>query len=143
MLSIRLLGEFPEWLGTAERRLLATEVNDTVPNAVVAKDGSGQYTTIGDALKLVKKKSLQRFVVYVKKGVYVENIDLDKNTWNVMIYGDGMTETIVSGGRNFIDGTPTFETATFGKCLHLYSFVFTVVRSRFTLKTKLVYNSCY
>lgn len=109
----RLLGEFPEWLGTAERRLLATVVNETLPDAVVAKDGSGQYKTIGEALKLVKKKSLQRFVVYVKKGVYVENIDLDKNTWNVMIYGDGMTETIVSGGRNFMDGTPTFETATF------------------------------
>jgi len=117
-------------------------VNETVPDAVVAKDGSGQYTTIGDALKLVKKKSLKRFVVYVKKGVYVENIDLDKNTWNVMIYGDGMTETIVSGGRNFMDGTPTFETATFGKCLQFYSLVFAVVCSQFTLKIKLIYNSC-
>ena len=117
-------------------------VNETMPDAVVAKDGSGQYKTIGDALKLVKKKSLKRFVVYVKKGVYVENIDLDKNTWNVMIYGDGMTETIVSGGRNFMDGTPTFETATFGKCLQFYSLVFAVVCSQFTLKIKLIYNSC-
>ncbi|KAL5062556.1 hypothetical protein RYX36_024293 [Vicia faba] len=108
----RRLLEFPEWLGTAERRLLADSVNMTV-DAVVAKDGSGQYTTIGEALQNVKKKSDVRFVVYVKKGIYVENIDLDKNTWNVMIYGDGMTETIVSGSRNFIDGTPTFETATF------------------------------
>ncbi|XP_058743793.1 pectinesterase 3 [Vicia villosa] len=108
----RRLLEFPEWLGAAERRLLADTVNTTA-DAVVAKDGSGQYTTIGEALKNVKKKSDVRFVVYVKKGIYVENIDLDKNTWNVMIYGDGMTETIVSGSRNFIDGTPTFETATF------------------------------
>ncbi|CAL5195830.1 unnamed protein product [Lathyrus oleraceus] len=107
----RLLG-FPEWLGAAERRLLADTVNTTA-DAVVAQDGSGQYTTIAEALMMVKKKSDLRFVVYVKKGIYVENIDLDKNTWNVMIYGDGMTETIVSGSRNFIDGTPTFETATF------------------------------
>ncbi|XP_045788083.1 pectinesterase 3-like [Trifolium pratense] len=114
----RLLGDFPEWLGAAERRLLAAEGNGTTvipdtPDAVVAKDGSGQYKTIGEALKIVPKKSLKRFVVYVKKGEYVENIDLDKNTWNVMIYGDGMTETVVSGSRNFMDGTPTFETATF------------------------------
>ncbi|KAK7294534.1 hypothetical protein RJT34_17423 [Clitoria ternatea] len=107
----RLLG-FPKWLGVAERRLL--EVNGTIkPDAVVAKDGTGQFTTIAEALKLVKKKSENRFVVYVKEGRYEENIDLDKNTWNVMIYGDDKTKTVIYGGRNFMDGTPTFETATF------------------------------
>ena len=100
------------------------------------------------------KKCLKRFVAYVKKGVYVENIDLDKNTWNVMINGDGMTETVVSSSRNFINGTSTFETSTFGKCVHFYSLVFAAehnryslvfvaVHSRFTLKIKLIYNSCY
>jgi pectinesterase len=122
----RLLSDFPEWLGAAERRLLAAEGNGTTvtadtPDAVVAKDGSGQYKTIADALKMVPKKSEKRFVVYVKKGEYVENIDLDKNTWNVMIRGDGMTETVVTGSRNYIDGTPTFETATFGKVFNFCS----------------------
>ena len=109
----RLLG-FPEWLTAAERRLLSAEGNETAAHVVVAKDGSGDYTTIAAAVKVAKKKSKERFVIYVKEGTYVENIDLDKNTWNVMIYGDGKTKTIISGGRNFIDGTPTFETATFG-----------------------------
>ncbi|OIW16652.1 hypothetical protein TanjilG_23154 [Lupinus angustifolius] len=103
--------EFPAWVGATERRLL--QANVTAPDAVVAKDGSGQFTTIGEALKMVKKKSLTRFVVYVKAGTYIENIDLDKNAWNVMITGDGKDKTIVSGSRNFKDGTPTFETATF------------------------------
>ncbi|OIW02497.1 hypothetical protein TanjilG_05090 [Lupinus angustifolius] len=113
----RLLGfgysdsDFPAWVGAAERRVL--QANETTPDAVVANDGSEQYKTIGEALKLVKKKSLKRFIVYVKEGTYVENIDLDKNTWNVMIIGDGKDKTIVSGSRNFYDGTPTFETATF------------------------------
>jgi len=31
-----------------------------------------------------------------------------------MIYGDGKDKTIIVGSRNFMDGTPTFETATFG-----------------------------
>ncbi|CAL0307909.1 unnamed protein product [Lupinus luteus] len=103
--------EYPAWVGGTERRLL--QANVTAPDAVVAKDGSGQFRTIGEALKLVKKKSLTRFVLYVKEGTYIENIDLDKNTWNVMITGDGKDKTIVSGSRNFKDGTPTFETATF------------------------------
>ncbi|XP_027907542.1 pectinesterase 3 [Vigna unguiculata] len=108
----RLLG-FPEWLGAAERRLLEEKNNDSTPDVVVAKDDSGQFKTIGEALKWVKKKSEKRFSVYVKEGSYVENIDLDKNTWNVMIYGDGKDKTIIVGSRNFMDGTPTFETATF------------------------------
>lgn len=119
----RLLGSesgFPEWVGFAERRLLQQKSNETKPDAVVAKDGTGQYKTINEAVAAVKKKSESRFVIYVKEGVYVENVDLDKNTWNVMIVGDGKTKTIISGGRNNIDGTPTFETATFGKhCLIL------------------------
>ncbi|KAI9119714.1 hypothetical protein K1719_009103 [Acacia pycnantha] len=103
---------FPDWVGPAERRLLE-DTNTTTPHVVVAKDNSGQYTTITEALKGVKKKSLTRYVIHVKEGVYKENIDLDKNTWNVMIYGDSNTKTIVSGSLNFIDGTPTFATATF------------------------------
>ncbi|RZC01383.1 pectinesterase 3-like [Glycine soja] len=108
----RLLG-FPEWLGAAERRLLQVNSSETTPDAVVASDGSGQFRTIGEALRLVKKKSEKRFVVHVKEGRYVENIDLDKNTWNVFIFGDGKEKTVVVGSRNFMDGTPTFETATF------------------------------
>ncbi|MED6163694.1 Pectinesterase 3 [Stylosanthes scabra] len=111
----RLMG-FPEWVGVAERRLLLDDGNTTTgttPDAVVAADGSAQYKTIKEAVVAVKKKSVKRFVIYVKAGTYVENIDLDKDTWNVMIYGDGMDKTIISGSRNFIDGTPTFETATF------------------------------
>ncbi|XP_054792679.1 pectinesterase 3-like [Prosopis cineraria] len=103
---------FPDWLGPAERRLLEN-TNATAPHAVVAKDNSGRYKTIKEALAAVKKKSVTRFVIHVKEGVYKENIDLDKNTWNVMIYGDGKTKTIISGNLNFIDGTPTFSTATF------------------------------
>ncbi|XP_057719081.1 pectinesterase 3-like [Arachis stenosperma] len=108
----RLLG-FPEWVGAAERRMLLDNGNTATPDAVVASDGSAQYKTIKEAVLAVKKKSEKRFVIYVKAGTYVENIDLDKDTWNVMIYGDGSDKTIISGSRNFIDGTPTFETATF------------------------------
>jgi hypothetical protein len=39
---------------------------------------------------------------------------LEKSKWNVMMYGDGKDKTIVSGSLNFIDGTSTFATATFG-----------------------------
>lgn len=102
--------EIPDWV---DRRLLQEETN-LVPNVTVAKDGSGNFTTINAAVQKVPKKSVYRFVIYVKAGVYVENVNLDKSTWNVMIYGDGMSQTVVSGSLNFVDGTPTFSTATVG-----------------------------
>uniref|UniRef100_A0A7N0RJU1 Pectinesterase n=1 Tax=Kalanchoe fedtschenkoi TaxID=63787 RepID=A0A7N0RJU1_KALFE len=104
--------EFPKWMRPGVRRLLQTDVNPK-PNVTVAKDGSGNFTTLKEAVALIPKKGKTRFVIYVKAGKYVENIVLDKSRWNVMIYGDGKTKTIISGSLNFVDGTPTFATATF------------------------------
>ncbi|KAJ4827605.1 hypothetical protein Tsubulata_026412, partial [Turnera subulata] len=102
---------FPDWVSPGDRRLLQ-EANPT-PDVVVAKDGTGKYKTIREAVGEIPKKGKTRFVIYVKEGTYEENVILDKSKWNVMIYGDGKTKTIISGNLNFVDGTPTFSTATF------------------------------
>ncbi|KAG6782322.1 hypothetical protein POTOM_011720 [Populus tomentosa] len=114
----RLLGfershvsEFPQWVRLGDRRLLQ-ESNPT-PNVTVAKDGTGDCKTLREAVEKIPKKSESRFVIHVKEGEYVENVILDKSKWNVMIYGEGKDKTIVSGSLNFVDGTPTFSTATF------------------------------
>lgn len=103
--------EFPSWMGTADRKLLQHD-STVVPNVTVAEDGSGDFKTIREALAKVPKKSKMRFVIYIKAGVYKENVLMDKSFQNVMMYGDGMYKTTVSGSLNFVDGTPTFSTAT-------------------------------
>lgn len=75
----------------------------------MAKDGSGKYKKKFDALKHVLNKSNKRTMIYVKKGVYYENVRVEKTRWNVMIIGDGMTSTIVSGSRNFGWNTNIFN----------------------------------
>ncbi|KAG7600519.1 Pectinesterase inhibitor domain [Arabidopsis suecica] len=100
--------DFEEW---ARRRLLQTE--SLKPDVTVASDGTGDVLTVNEAVAMVPKKSLKMFVIYVKSGTYIENVVMDKSKWNVMIYGDGKGKTIISGGKNFVDGTPTYETATF------------------------------
>lgn len=110
-------GDFPSWMSSKDRKLLqSSKGNDNLKvDVVVARDGSGDFTNIGEALNVVPEKSKKRFVIYVKKGIYVENVRVEKTKWNVMMIGDGMDATIVSGSLNFVDGTPTFQTATFGK----------------------------
>ncbi|EXC07790.1 putative pectinesterase/pectinesterase inhibitor 46 [Morus notabilis] len=105
----------PEWLSSGDRRILLDDSEKLRKNAdiVVAKDGTGKYKKIGDALKAVKDKNKKRTVIYVKKGIYNENVRVEKKKWNVLMVGDGMNATIVSGSLNFVDGTPTFSSATF------------------------------
>ncbi|CAL9777541.1 unnamed protein product [Musa acuminata subsp. burmannicoides] len=105
----------PSWVSHGDRRLLQTPATaELTPNVTVAKDGSGDFTTISGALAKAPKKLLHgRYVIYVKEGVYEETVAVDKNTWNITMYGDGEQKTIVTGSKNFIDGVKTYHTATF------------------------------
>ncbi|KAK6132403.1 hypothetical protein DH2020_033842 [Rehmannia glutinosa] len=107
----------PYWLASYERKgLLGIEPNQIRADIVVAKDGSGQYTRISDALNAVPNYSNRRFIIYVKKGVYYENVRVEMSKWNVMMIGDGLRQTIVSANLNHDGGHKTFMTATFGPC---------------------------
>ncbi|KAK6116629.1 hypothetical protein DH2020_049628 [Rehmannia glutinosa] len=106
--------DVPYWLASYERKgLLGIEPNQIRADIVVAKDGSGQYTRISDALNAVPNYSNKRFVIYVKKGVYYENVRVEMSKWNVMMIGDGLRQTIVSANLNHDGGHKTFMTATF------------------------------
>ncbi|KAG8378398.1 hypothetical protein BUALT_Bualt08G0133300 [Buddleja alternifolia] len=102
----------PYWLSSNDRRLL--QAVNIYPDVVVAKDGSGNYSTISDALIVAPYRSYTRFVIYVKNGVYYENIKVDRYKWNIMMIGNGMNQTTVSGNLNNADGVTTFNSATFG-----------------------------
>ena len=107
--------QFPSWVESEDRKLL--QANGVVVDAVVAADGSGNFTKVMDAVLAAPDYSLRRYVVYIKRGVYKENVEIKKKKWNLMFIGDGMDATVISGDRNYIDGWTTFRTATFGKCI--------------------------
>eukprot|EP01018_Ginkgo_biloba_P037216 Gb_25439 [translate_table: standard] len=103
---------FPEWLSAGDRRLLQASSPASQANVVVAKDGSGKYTTITAAINAAPQKSSKRYVIYVKAGVYKENIDISKTVTNLMLIGDGKDRTVVTGNKNVQDGSTTFKSAT-------------------------------
>ncbi|TQD82040.1 hypothetical protein C1H46_032390 [Malus baccata] len=114
-------GEFedPKWYGGEGRKLLTTSTSSAPkinkPDIIVAKDGSGSYKTITEALDHVPKYGNETFIIYIKEGVYNEHILVTRSMTSVMMIGDGANKTRITGNKNFADGTPTYHTATVGK----------------------------
>ncbi|PIA50494.1 hypothetical protein AQUCO_01300908v1 [Aquilegia coerulea] len=103
--------KFPSWMKVRDRGLLQVPVNGIMADVVVAKDGSGNYPTITEAVLAAPNNSTRRYVIYIKKGVYNEYVEIKKKKWNLMMVGDGMGVTVISAvaGKGFIARDLTFE----------------------------------
>lgn len=111
----RLMGpDIPEWVSAQDARLLLAAQRPAA-DVVVAQDGTGNYTTVEAAVEASPTESGRRYVIYVKKGVYRENVEIKKGKWNLMLIGDGMGQTVISGNRSFVDGWTTYRSATLGE----------------------------
>ncbi|KAG6497100.1 pectinesterase-like [Zingiber officinale] len=106
----RLVQGFPDWVPADHLRLIMGDDLIIKADVVVAQDNTGNYTTLGDALAAAPEKA-DRYVIYVKKGVYKEYVEVRKP--NLTIMGEGMNETIFSGDRNNATGNGTGASATF------------------------------
>ncbi|KAI3449453.1 hypothetical protein Pfo_006118 [Paulownia fortunei] len=103
---------FPTWLKKNDRRLLQAAVNVTKFDLVVAKDGSGNFTTINEALSAAPNNSDTRFVIYIKSGAYYEYIEVERRKRMIMFLGDGIGKTFIKGNRSVVDGWTTFRSST-------------------------------
>nr|POE45127.1 putative pectinesterase/pectinesterase inhibitor 7 [Quercus suber] len=84
--------------------------------ATVSQDGSGNFTTINDAISAAPNNSAATdgyFLIYVTAGVYEEYVSITVNKRNLMMIGDGIDQTIITGNRSFVDSSTTFNSATF------------------------------
>ncbi|KAG5626047.1 hypothetical protein H5410_011265 [Solanum commersonii] len=83
---------------------------------VVNPDGSGNYTSINDAIAAAPIDSIEDegyYQIYVVAGVYNEYVSIAANKKYLMMVGDGIDKTIITGNRNVHDGWTTFNSATF------------------------------
>ncbi|KAJ8621454.1 hypothetical protein MRB53_029983 [Persea americana] len=104
---------FPTWVMGADRKLLHSST--VAADIVVAKDGSGNYKTISEAVSASVKlrNGTKRFVIHVKAAVYSENVEITESMKNLTFIGDGIDSTIVTGSKNVHDGSSTFNSSTF------------------------------
>jgi len=117
-----VLGKMPSWVSSRDRKLMESSGKDIKANAVVAQDGTGDYQTLAEAVAAAPDKNKTRYVIYVKMGIYKENVEVTKKKMNLMIVGDGMNATIITGSLNVVDGSTTFRSATLGK-FSTYQFI--------------------
>lgn len=62
----------------------------------VAKDGSGEYASIQDAIDAMRVYPLAPITLYIKNGVYNEKIELPANNTDVTFIGENVDSTIIT-----------------------------------------------
>ncbi|CAN1219728.1 Probable pectinesterase/pectinesterase inhibitor 41 [Linum perenne] len=76
------------------------------------KKGVGNFTTINDAIDSAPNSTADSvpghsyYVIYVTEGYY-------EKKHNLMIIGDGIGKTTITGNRSVVDGWTTFNSSTF------------------------------
>ncbi|XP_023761232.1 probable pectinesterase/pectinesterase inhibitor 51 [Lactuca sativa] len=83
---------------------------------VCEQDGECDYETVQEAVNAAPDwGSGRRFVIWVKAGIYGETVRVGLEKQNVVLLGDGMGKTVITGSLNVGQpGLSTFNTATVG-----------------------------
>ncbi|CAI9774303.1 unnamed protein product [Fraxinus pennsylvanica] len=119
-LNLKMSAKNLEILNTvSNRRLLQTNDDNQVlvsDIAVVNQNGTGNFTTVNDAVAAAPVNSNGSggyFLIYITAGVYEEYVSIAKNKKYLMMIGDGINQTIITGNHSFVDGWTTFNSSTF------------------------------
>ncbi|XP_075673878.1 putative pectinesterase/pectinesterase inhibitor 12 [Castanea sativa] len=104
----------PTWISKKSKSRARTLESEYDPSKVltVAADGTGNFTTITGAINFAPNNSNDRTHIYVKQGVYEENVEIPSYKQNIFLHGDGTDATKITGNRSVGDGWTTFRSAT-------------------------------
>ncbi|MFF8448192.1 pectinesterase family protein [Streptomyces leeuwenhoekii] len=100
-------------LGTTEAST-ATTTAAAATTLTVAKDGSGQYSTVQAAVNAVPANNPSRVVIAVKPGTYRETVKVPSNKPHVTIQGTGASRKDTVIVYNNASGTPKPGGGTYG-----------------------------
>lgn len=75
---------------------VATKATDPDVIKTIAKDGSGDYTTVQAAFNAVPDNYTGRWIIHIKQGIYTERPTLLAAKSNVFLVGDNADTTIIT-----------------------------------------------
>ena len=82
---------------------VTTKATDPDVLRTIAKDGSGNYTTVQAAFDAVPDNYTGRWIIHIKPGTYTERPTLAQNKTNVFLIGDDAATTVIT--NNISAGT--------------------------------------
>lgn len=84
-------------------------------DATVCQVGDCDYRTVQEAVAAAPDFGTGRFVIRIKAGVYKETVRIPFEKTNIVLIGDGMGATVITGALNAqMPGVSTYNTATVG-----------------------------
>ena len=69
---------------------------DNPDTIVVARDGTGEFRTVGEAIEVCRAFMDYHKVIYIKKGTYKEKIIIPQWVQNIELCGEDRDETIIT-----------------------------------------------
>ncbi|KAL6968545.1 pectinesterase [Sarracenia purpurea var. burkii] len=120
-LPLKMSGRNQAIYESVSRRKLLLASNDGVvvsDMVTVSQDGSTNFTTINDAVAAAPNNTNSTagyFLIYITAGIYQEYVLVPKNKKYLMMIGDGINQTVITGNHSFVDGWTTFNSSTFGE----------------------------
>jgi len=67
-----------------------------LPDKIIAKDGTGNYSSVQKAFNHIIDSSKQPIVIFIKEGIYKEKIALPASKTNVVLIGENIENTILT-----------------------------------------------
>ncbi|KAI4332865.1 hypothetical protein L6164_017741 [Bauhinia variegata] len=83
---------------------------------IVSPYGTDNFTSIGEAIAAAPNNSKPEdgyFLLYAREAVYEEYVIVPREKKNILLIGDGINKTIITGNHSVVDGWTTFNSSTF------------------------------
>ncbi|MFO7674333.1 MAG: pectate lyase, partial [Lutibacter sp.] len=115
-----VLKMYPRWVKNNNITLIEKETVKKNPtdehNIVVSLDGSGDFTSIQEAINASKSFPYQRVTIFIKDGIYDEKIKIHEWNTNLSLIGESKEKTIITYddyfGKMNLGRNSTFYTYT-------------------------------
>lgn len=92
------------------KRTFAKKYTGTTTQITVAKDGSGDFSSVQAALNAVPLSNKKQFAILIKKGVYKEKLKLDSSKNFVTLIGEDKFNTVLTYDDHTGKISPTGDT---------------------------------
>ncbi|MDR1679235.1 MAG: pectin esterase [Prevotellaceae bacterium] len=72
--------------------------NEVKYDIIVAQDGSGNFTSVQEAINSVRGVMTERKTIFIKNGIYREKVVVETHSMNITLVGEDVEKTIISWG---------------------------------------------